>query len=256
MKHGVLFVFVIAAATGCTKSNDDNRPIGTGGPPGGNGNGGGGGDDDGGSTGDGGTTGGASRVCLASDPTKFTDPYTSCETGGLSLGYNLTLDADPTKITLADDGTFTVPGDIQFNPGAYWHVSGTGAVPSLVPVAQGQYVLPLISTTDYNTLAMNNGPIVPNGGAVFVHVVNSAGVPVQQVGATSVPAGATVFYDAGAGEWSNNAGAKTASTGEIWIPNIVASSVTIELVHQTEMVELSNITVVNGSNTYVTAVIK
>jgi len=254
MKHGVLFVLVIAASTGCTKTNDDDRPIGTGGPPGGNG-GGGGGDDDGGTTGDGGT-GGAARVCLASDPAKFTDPYTSCETGGLSLGYNLTLDADPTKIMLAIDGTFTVPADIRFNPGTYWHVSGPSAVPSLVPVVEGRYVLPLINAPDYSMLLQNVAQITPNGGAVFVHVVNSAGAPVQGVGATSVPAGATVLYDAGGGDWSSNAGANTAGTGEIWIPNIVASSVTIELTHQTEAVELSNITVVNGSNTHLTAAIK
>lgn len=230
MKHGVLFVLVVAAASGCAKSDDD-RPVGTGGLPGGGGGGGGHGTDDGGTTIDGGD--GDKRVCVLTKD----DP---------SLDHTCADDsAQGIKVALGDEtidgatdisGSYSSTSTIHASPNMLWRLSGGPIPTTLIPFVDGVFFFPVLSKTGLGAL-QTKAVATPGQSDVFIHVLDTDGTNAAGVSVTTDPNVGVPFVDLGGGQWSNIQTA-TGNAGYIWFAGINAGTFDVTLTKGTTSVTL------------------
>jgi len=186
------------------------------------------------------------RVCVISDPRL---PTTGCATTGVA-GFLVTLGLN--TATTVDDGTFAIQATAATN--AVWTVTGgTTIIPTVAPFTASP-IIPAVLATAFAELEGANG-VVPSAGngAVFVRVLQN-GTPVA--GATAIATGMQQyppFYDPPSGEqWLTTA---TGSFGVAWLPGVLAGTqaVTVTPPLSTATLTLSNVPVVEGALTFVTA---
>lgn len=196
---------------------------------------------------DAGTDGGtalAARVCIVNDPRN----PTACALGN-AAGITVTLGSS--TATTAADGTFTIPAPSTPNP--VWTVSAAGFVPTVMRLGT-VHVLPVLTTTRYDELLLDNGAVLQAGqGSLFVRVVSGA-APLAGVTATVGPA--SVFgplYDGGnALVWDADA---TAAGGMVWIPDALAGTATLTLTGPASNPLVVPLPVVEGAITFATVAI-
>jgi hypothetical protein len=235
MKRLLLVVGLVAC-----RNSDENFPV----TPGGGGHGGSvPGADASFDVGDGGNFLG--KVCLISDPRLPTSGCATTGAGGLivSLGSN--------TATTADDGSFVIAATAA--TGAVWTVTGANIVPTVAPFT-ALAVIPALLAVPFADLENANGVVpTPGNGAVFVRVVqNSTAVAGATAIATNQLQYATLYDPASGLVWNANA---TGALGVAWLPGVLAGSQTVTVTPPApaQPVVLSNVPIVEGALTFITA---
>jgi hypothetical protein len=245
MRSGL--ILVLLALVACTSKDD--YPIGPGGGGGGGGGGNGGADAP---TGDG-TSGVLERVCLIGVDLRTPTTLGLCDASHAS-GFTVALGNE--TATTAADGTFVLTPDQESAP--IWRVSDTAQTlrPSLIPFVPGEYILPTISTTNYQSLSLtdNQTAVVPGAGSIFVQIYSKTNTrPSGITVATNPPATAVLYDGANAMTWSTTG--PTSTNAAAWLPNLPPGSYDITLHPATTGVNgtVSAVRVEADSNTYVIA---
>lgn len=199
---------VVWVVTGC--ASDTRYPIGPGG--GGSGTGSGPHPDaavDSAISGDGVIHG---RVCLLANPQ---DPA-SCKTTGAD---GLAVHLGTGTATTSADGSFAIAmssGD--------WSVTGASIVTSHKLFGGGDYVIPAIATTDFETMKTSTGVVIAQGeGSIIAWIVHN-GAGLQNATVTSMPVATYAAYYDGAGAWLQ---VSTGVQGVAWIPGINAGTASL-----------------------------
>jgi hypothetical protein len=185
------------------------------------------------------------RVCLIGDPKL---PTTGCaDTGAGNLLVTLGLNT----ATTSDNGTFEIQATAATN--AVWTVSGENIVPTVEPFT-AQTLIPAVLATPFADLQNANGVLFMAGaGDVFVRVVQNS-TPVA--GATAIATGQQVYqslYDPPSGQvWTTTA---TGTLGVAWLPGVPVGTqtVTVQPPATTAQITISNVPIVEGALTFVTA---
>ncbi len=185
----------------------------------------------------------AGHVCLVSDPRVSTCATTGA--GGLlvTLGLN--------TATTADDGSFQIQGTQATN--AVWTVTGETIVQTVEPFT-GQLIIPAVLANSFTQLQNANGVLFMTGaGDVIVRVVQN-GTPVA--GATAIASNQDAYqtrYDPPSGDvWTVDA---TGILGIAWLPGVLAGTqtVTVQPPLSAAQIMISNVPIVEGALTFVTA---
>ena len=185
----------------------------------------------------------AGRVCLVDDPRVSTCATTGA--GGLlvTLGLN--------TATTADDGSFQIQGTQATN--AVWTVTGETIVQTVEPFT-GQVIIPAVDASSFTALQNANGVLFMTGaGDVIVRVVQNS-TPVA--GATAIASNQDAYqtrYDPPTGDvWTLDA---TGSLGIAWLPGVLAGTqtVTVQPPLSAAQITISNVPIVEGALTFITA---
>jgi hypothetical protein len=192
------------------------------------------------------TDGGATisgRVCLVGDPR-----VTTCATTGAG-GFLVTLGLN--TATTADNGAFQIQGTEATN--AVWTVTGETIVQTVEPFT-GQTIIPAVLADSFTQLQNTNGVLFQTGaGDVIVRVVQNS-TPVA--GATAIASGQDTYqtrYDPASGDlWTTDA---TGALGIAWLPGVLAGTqtVTVQPPLSATQITISNLPIVEGALTFVTA---
>jgi hypothetical protein len=187
----------------------------------------------------------AGRVCLIADPRV---PTTGCAPTGAS-GLLVTLGLN--TATTADDGSFQIQGTEATN--AVWTVTGATIVQTVEPFT-GQVIIPAVLADSFTQLQSTNGILFITGaGDVIVRVVQNS-TPVA--GATASASNQDAYqtrYDPPSGDlWTTDL---TGSLGIAWLPSVPAGTqtVTVQPPAAAALITISNVPIVEGALTFVTA---
>lgn len=185
------------------------------------------------------------RVCLIADPRL---PTTGCAMTGAG---NLLVTLGLNTATTANDGTFEIQSTEATN--AVWTVTGENIVPTVEPFT-GQMIIPAVIADSFTQLQNANGVLFQTGaGDVFVRVVQNS-TPVA--GATAIASGQDTYqtrYDPPSGDvWTTDA---TGILGVAWLPGVLAGTqtVTVQPPLSAAQIMISNVPIVEGALTFVTA---
>jgi hypothetical protein len=185
------------------------------------------------------------RVCLIGDPRL---PTTGCATTG-AAGLLVTLGLN--TATTGDNGSFQIQGTEATN--AVWTVTGATIVQTVEPFT-GQTIIPAVLADSFTQLQNTNGVVFSTGaGDVIVRVVQNS-TPVA--GATAIASNQDTYqtrYDPPSGDlWTTVA---TGNLGVAWLPSVLAGTqtVTVQPPLSAAQITISNVPIVEGALTFVTA---
>jgi hypothetical protein len=193
---------------------------------------------------DGGTTGAILHgiACLITD-LRTLGPCAPSGAGGLvvKLGSQVA--------TTSDNGTFAIPAPVATN--LTWLVSG-GAFETSIVSFNAFADIPVITTTTFGDLELDNGILeVAGQGALVTHVVHG-GAFVAGATATTTPSAAYApLYDgATATAWNQNS---TSTHGAIWIAGLATGTASLTVTASSGGPQIvSGIPIGDGTITFVT----